>query len=112
METDQQLVRWMLFLTVGTRDGLEALARQDPAMKKALTTLDLLSQDNEVRRWYSEREHALRECHTHLAEAKAEGRKEAARATAIRLLGLGLDLTTIAEATALTVEEVRQLSLP
>ena len=35
----RHLARWMLFLTTKTREGLEALAMEEPAMQKALTTL-------------------------------------------------------------------------
>ena len=118
---DQSLVRWLLFLTLKTLEGLEALAMNDPAIKQALTALEFLSQDEEARRLYRDRERALRAYRTNIRGAREEGREEgrkegreegryeANRATAARLLELGMDVATIAQATGLTEEEILRI---
>ncbi|WP_288009538.1 Rpn family recombination-promoting nuclease/putative transposase [Kyrpidia sp.] len=40
---ERRLVRWMLFFTAKTKEQLEGLAMGDPAIRKALTTLEFLS---------------------------------------------------------------------
>ncbi|ATY86360.1 hypothetical protein CVV65_01520 [Kyrpidia spormannii] len=45
----------MRFLSAETREEMEELAKEDPMIRKALTTLESLSQDPEIRRLYEER---------------------------------------------------------
>ncbi len=56
---EQRLVRWMLFLSARARERMEELAKEEPAMQKAPTTLEWLSQDKEARQLYDDRQRAL-----------------------------------------------------
>lgn len=118
---ERRLVRWMLFFTAKTKEQLEGLAMGDPAIKKALTTLEFLSQDEEARRLYEERMKGLQ---TYLAdmegarqEGREEGRKEggkegdreARRALAKNFLGMGLTVEQVAKGTGLTRNEVEAI---
>lgn len=70
------LGRQMLFLTTKTREGLEALAMEEPAIKKALTTLEFLSQDERARQLYEDRQKALMTYTADIDGAREEGREE------------------------------------
>ncbi|PSR22511.1 MAG: hypothetical protein C7B45_06705 [Sulfobacillus acidophilus] len=73
---ERRLVRWMLFLTTQTRERLEELAMADPALKKALTTLEWLSQDAHTRELYEARQKGLMTYQADLAGAREQGRQE------------------------------------
>ncbi|ADG05608.1 conserved hypothetical protein [Kyrpidia tusciae DSM 2912] len=118
---ERRLVRWMLFFTAKTKEQLEGLAMGDPAIRKALTTLEFLSQDEEARRLYEERMKGLQ---TYLAdmegarqegreegrkEGRKEGDREARRALAKNFLGMGLTVEQVAKGTGLTRNEVEAI---
>ncbi|ATY84004.1 hypothetical protein CVV65_02730 [Kyrpidia spormannii] len=118
---ERRLVRWMLFFMAKSREQLEALAEMDPAIKKAKTTLEFLSQDEEARRLYEQR---LKwkmtyeaEIHGAKAEGREEGRKEgreegerqAKQEVATRLLRMGLTVDQVAEGTGLSRQEVADI---
>lgn len=71
---ERRLVRWMLFFTTKTRERLEELAMPEPAIKKALTTLEFLSQDREARALYEERQKGLMTYQTDMEGYREEGR--------------------------------------
>ncbi|MBX6396615.1 MAG: Rpn family recombination-promoting nuclease/putative transposase, partial [Alicyclobacillaceae bacterium] len=118
---ERRLVRWMLFLTAKSRESLEGLAMQDPAIKKALTTLEFLSQDEEARRLYEERMKGLQTYMAEIHGAKEEGRKEgreegrkegdrnARKEVAKKLLQMGLTIEQVVESTSLSREEVEAI---
>lgn len=82
------LVNWLLFLKGADQSKWEVLTMNEPVLKKAMDTLEFLSQDLEAR-----------------SEGKAEAKKEVAR----KLLALEVDLAVIAEASGLSEEEIRTL---
>ncbi|WP_232796675.1 Rpn family recombination-promoting nuclease/putative transposase [Kyrpidia spormannii] len=105
---EQWLVRWMLFFT----------AMGDRAIRKVLTTLEFLSQDEEARRLYEERMKGLQ---TYLAdmegarqegreegrkEGREEGDREARKELARALLDMGDDSEKVVQVTKLSKEEV------
>ena len=106
---ERRLVRWMLFLTTKTREGLEELAMQEPAIQKALTTLEFLSQDERARQLYEERQKALM---TYLADvegAREEGEHQRAVSAARKMLLAEMDVKQIAEFVDLSVDEVEAI---
>ena len=121
---ERRLVRWMLFLTATTPERLEALAMSDPVVKKVVTALEFLSQDERERALYENRQKALRDWNSSLYNAHEEGVEEGmekgmekgerhqALATARNLLGMGLSVEQIAQATGLSVTEVEHLRAP
>ena len=110
---ERRLVRWMLFLTATTPDRLEALAMSDPVLKKAVNTLEFLSQDARERALYEDRRKALLDWNSSIRSAKEEGREEGERhralATARNLVSMGLSVQQIAQATGLSPAEVEQI---
>jgi flagellar biosynthesis/type III secretory pathway protein FliH len=70
------LVRWGRFLGAVTDDEREELAMQDPAIREAKDTLDLLSADPAVQDLVQRRKLALDLHQIDLRAAKAEGRAE------------------------------------
>ncbi|MFC6650148.1 Rpn family recombination-promoting nuclease/putative transposase [Paenibacillus rhizoplanae] len=100
------------------------LTTNEPVLKKARNTLEFLSQNEEARRQYEARQRYLHDEASmyeaaKVAEAKgwaegeangkAEGKADAQKETAHKLLALGIELSVIAEATGLSVEEIQKL---
>ena len=106
---ERRLVRWMLFLTTKTRKGLEELAMQEPAMKKAITTLEFLSQDERARQLYEERQKAWMTYTADVEGAREEGEHRRAVATARKLVAMGMDVKQIAEVVELPLDEVQAI---
>ncbi|AIQ17756.1 MULTISPECIES: Rpn family recombination-promoting nuclease/putative transposase [Paenibacillus] len=123
------LANWLLFLKGADQSKWEVLTMNEPILKKAMNTLEFLSQNEEARRQYEDRQKYLHDEASMYetaktrgftegvaegkakgkAEGKAEGEAQAKREIARKLLGLGVDLPVIAEASGLTVEEIKQL---
>ncbi|KAI5805251.1 PD-XK nuclease family transposase-domain-containing protein [Pyronema omphalodes] len=99
------LVNWLLFLKGVDKSNWEVLTMKEPMLKKAMDTLEFLSQDTAARLAYDARMKALSDEKSRIEGAKAETSKE----IAIRLLNRGVDLQTISEATGLSVEEIKVL---
>ncbi|GBF73430.1 hypothetical protein PA598K_01719 [Paenibacillus sp. 598K] len=102
---DGSLVNWLLFLKGVDKSNWEVLTMKEPMLKKAMDTLEFLSQDTAARMAYDARMKALSDEQSRIEGAKAETSKE----IAIRLLNRGIDLQTISEATGLSVEEIKVL---
>lgn len=121
------LVNWLLFLKGVDKINWEVLALKEPMLKKAMNTLEFLSQDAAARMAYNARMKALSDEKTRIegaleegkakglaegiAAGMAEGKAEGIAETAARLMALGIDIHTIAEATGLSVEEIQALKL-
>ncbi|MEK4852378.1 Rpn family recombination-promoting nuclease/putative transposase [Paenibacillus sp. FSL H7-0756] len=99
------LVNWLLFLKGVDQSNWEVLTMKEPMLKKAMDTLEFLSQDAAARMAYDARMKALSDEHSRIEGAKAENSKE----IAIKLLDRGIDLQTISEATGLSVEDIKGL---
>lgn len=113
----RKLVRWMLFLLGPARETLEELAMEEPAIKKALTTLEFLSQDREARELYEARQKAMNDWISNIEGAREEGREEGkiqgaqnkAYEVARRMLEKGMPAEEVAELTELSVSEIKQI---
>ncbi|TBL75722.1 Rpn family recombination-promoting nuclease/putative transposase [Paenibacillus thalictri] len=131
------LVNWLLFLKGVDKSHWEVLTMNEPVLKKAMNTLEFLSQDAETRRLYEARQKYLHDeaslidgamtegRNRGLIEGRAEGLKEgkiegraegliegkvAAKIEMAReLLSLGIDIAAIAKASGLTEDEIRNL---
>ena len=111
----------MVFLTTKTREQLEELAMQEPALKKALTTLEFLSQDERTRQLYEERQKGLMTYTADVESAREEGHEEGrqegrqegehqrAETTARKMLLAGMDVRQIAEFVDLSVDAVEAI---
>lgn len=81
----------------------------EPAICKALTAEEIFLKQDKERYLYEMREKALLDHVSAMEGAKEEGRTEAQRETALRLLNMGMALEDIAIATGLSGEELRKL---
>ena len=90
---------------------------QEPAMKKAITTLEFLSQDERARQLYEERQKAWMTYTADVEGAREDGREEGreegehrrAVATARKLVAIGMDVKQIAEVVELPLDEVQAM---
>jgi predicted transposase/invertase (TIGR01784 family) len=99
----------------------EVLTMKEPVLRKAMDTLEFLSQDADARRLYEARQKYLHDEASMIegaraegkaqgkAEGKAEGKTEGKMEMARRLLSLGIELPVIAEASGLSVEVIKSL---
>ncbi len=107
------LVNWLLFLRGVEQTNWEALTVNEPMLKKAMDTLEFLSQDTQTRMEYDARLKFLRDEASRVEGAKAEGvaigeakgKEEMAR----ELLTLGVDVSVIAKASGLSEREINSL---
>ncbi len=103
------LSRWGRFLTAKSREEMEVLAVDDPVMKKAVETLEYLSQDPEVREQYWQRQKGIQTYLTDMAGERRKGREEGLKEAARRLLLYGMRLDRVCEVTGIALEELRRL---
>lgn len=98
---EDRLVKWLLFIRGVGKERWEELASGEPALRKAMTTV----QDREARMLYEMRQKALRDRLCMIEGSKEEGRVEVAKNMLIK----GMDAGLIAELTGLTLEEIEDL---
>lgn len=111
---DGGLINWLLFLKGADKSNWEVLKMNEPTLKKAMDTLEFLSQDREARRLYEERQKYLHDEASMIEWATekglAEGEHKKAVEIAKNLLEMGLDVDTIVKASGLSKEEVAALA--
>ncbi|MEK8129584.1 Rpn family recombination-promoting nuclease/putative transposase [Paenibacillus filicis] len=118
------LVNWLLFLKGVDKSNWEVLTMNEPVLKKAMDTLEFLSQDEEARRLYEDRQKYLHDEASMIEGALAEGEARGlergielgelkkALQMASELLSLGVEISVIAKASGLTEREIRELAKP
>ncbi|MEK4372479.1 Rpn family recombination-promoting nuclease/putative transposase [Paenibacillus sp. FSL R5-0473] len=103
------LVNWLLFLKGVDKSNWEVLTMNEPVLKKAMDTLEFLSQDAESRRLYEDRQKYLHDEASMIEGAKEEGERNKATDVAKKLIKSGVDVDIIASSTGLTKAEVERL---
>ncbi|MGG3852707.1 Rpn family recombination-promoting nuclease/putative transposase [Brevibacillus agri] len=121
---DNELERWLLLLEADDheeiRKELEAIAMQDPVMKRAFDEWEDLSRDEKKWVEYESRRKAIldemavvREAEIRQQKAReeglAEGERQKAMEVAKNLLAMDMSVEVIAKATGLSAEEIEQL---
>ncbi len=113
-----RLAQWLLFLTTRREEELEVLRVADPIFKRAVETLEYLSQDPVAREAFLAREKGRQTYRADIEgsreagreegreEGRQEGRQEARKQTAANLLTMGLSVDQVAAATGLSPAEV------
>ena len=93
----------------------------DPIMKEVVNAKMAFTEDEIMRRQYAQREKALRDYRSDMAEARREGILEGRRegeqkgrskekvSIAVNMLRLGIDVSRIAAATGLSIADVELL---
>ncbi len=82
------------------------IAQKDPYIKSTYDQLQIISQDEQKRMEYEAREKAILDYNQSMYEAEQRG----VHKTAKKLLSLGVDINTIAEATSLSIDEINALN--
>ncbi|MDF2648488.1 MAG: hypothetical protein K0Q73_4293 [Paenibacillus sp.] len=123
---DNRLVRWLTFISGASQERWEELAMDTPGLKKAMTTLEFLSQDKEMRALYEMRRKAQLDEQSALdyAESRGEergekrgeergekrGEERGRTAVAMNLLRKGsMSISEITEVTGLSEAEIEEL---
>jgi predicted transposase/invertase (TIGR01784 family) len=125
---EDKLIRWLLFLKVPEKTKWEELAENMPELKKAMTTLEYLSQSREARALYEMRQKALMDeasLRDWAENAEKRGMEQgmekgveigidkgleiAKVEFAKKLLAEGLDISLISRTTGLPIEEIEKL---
>lgn len=99
------LVNWLLFLKSEDKTNWEVLTMNEPTLRKAMDTLEFLSQNEEARRLYEIRQKALHDEASMMTGAKEEGKLEITK----NLLAMGLDISTISKATGFSAADLEQM---
>jgi predicted transposase/invertase (TIGR01784 family) len=85
----------------------------EPMLKKAMDTLEFLSQDAATRMAYDARMKALSDEKSMIegarAEGEAKGKVEGKVEMARELLALGVDMSAVVKASGLSAEEIKKL---
>uniref|UniRef100_UPI00398ABC0E Rpn family recombination-promoting nuclease/putative transposase n=1 Tax=Paenibacillus ehimensis TaxID=79264 RepID=UPI00398ABC0E len=106
-------VNWLLFLKGADKSNWEVLTMNEPVLKKAMDTLEFLSQDAEARRLYEDRQKFLHDeasmIEGALAEGEARGERKKALEMAKELLAHGVEISIIAKASGLPESEILAL---
>jgi len=107
------LVNWLLFLKGVDKSNWEVLAMNEPMLKKAMDTLEFLSQDAAARMAYEARMKALSDEKSRIEgarlEGEARGQRQKTEEMARELLALGVDISVISKASKLSEQEIRNL---
>ncbi|OPH46620.1 hypothetical protein BC351_14125 [Paenibacillus ferrarius] len=108
-EMDSRLVNWLMFINGTNQDQWEELAMDTPGLKKAMTTLEFLSQDKEARMLYEARKRALLDEQSALDYVESRGEAKGKAEVAANMLQEGLPVSLIAKVTGLSETEVEAL---
>jgi len=103
------LLNWLLFLKSEDTTNWEVLKVNEPALGKAMTALEYLSQDAEARRLYEMRQKALHDEASMLEGARTEGELAGKLEVALNMLAKGMDTATITELTGFSAEQLGKL---
>ncbi|HEX9060004.1 MAG TPA: Rpn family recombination-promoting nuclease/putative transposase, partial [Clostridia bacterium] len=106
---NNSLNKWLAFLTKPERKVLEVAEMAEPAIKKAITVLDMLSRDPDTVRLAELRMKQILDERSMVEGAKEEGIKEGIIKTAKSALKKGADISFVVAITGLSEEEVKKL---
>ncbi len=112
-KVNSNLDKWLTFLTEPKKEGMEVLEIEDPAIRKAITVLDMLSRDPETVRLAELRMKKILDDTSMLEGAKEEGKIEGKIEEKIEItknaLKKGFDISAIIDITGLSEEEVLKI---
>ena len=108
-EDTSDILLWAKFISAEKEEEFTMLATKNPYIKSAYEQLQVISQDKTKRLEYKAREKVIRDYNQMMFEAKQPGRYENSINIAKNFLALGLPLSTIAQGTGLSEEQIKQL---
>ena len=106
---DNYLWHWLRFLRAESREDLEMVAQASPKLKKTVVKLLELSEDEHARMIYEAEVKALRDDRSRVRGAFEKGANEKALEIARNLIAIGMPVEKIADATALSYEEIEKV---
>jgi predicted transposase/invertase (TIGR01784 family) len=117
LPTQSGLLNWLFFLRGTDTTNWEVLQMNEPTIKKAMTTLEFLSQDSEARIRYEERQKYLHDeasamewaMDNGVEKGKQEGERQKSLEIAKNLLKEGLAIDVISKVTGLSEKEIVSL---
>ena len=124
-----RLGKWTAYFSNCSAEETEELAMSDPIMKEVVNAEMAFTEDEIMRRQYTQREKALRDYRSDMAEARRKGEQKGRRegeqkgrregeqkgrseekvSIAVNMLRLGIDVSHIAAATGLSIADVELL---
>jgi predicted transposase/invertase (TIGR01784 family) len=106
-ELNSSLNKWLAFLTKPEKGVMEVVEMGEPAIRKAITVLDMLSRDPETVRLAELRMKKILDEKSMIEGAKEEGKEE----VAINLLKLGMSEDIVSQGTGLSIDKIREIKL-
>ncbi|MDR2603761.1 MAG: PD-(D/E)XK nuclease family transposase [Desulfovibrio sp.] len=112
------VTQWMLFLRAKEKEEFMQLAQENPDIAEAWEVVQVLSADDRVRAEAEAREKAYMDYDVNVTEAhreglqkgRQEGRQEEKPAVAVSALRKEIPVSTIAEITGSSIDEVNQIA--
>lgn len=106
-ELNNSLNKWLAFLTKPEKEVMEVVEMGEPAIRKAITVLDMLSRDPETVRLAELRMKKILDEKSMLEGAKQEGKEE----DALNFLKLGISEEIVAQGTGLSIDKIMEIKL-
>ncbi|QAA31083.1 Rpn family recombination-promoting nuclease/putative transposase [Clostridium manihotivorum] len=105
-ELNNSLNMWLAFLT---KPEKEVSKMGEPAIRKAITVLDMLSRDPETVRRAELRMKQILDEKSMVEGAREEGKVEGKEEAALNFLRLGISEETVAQGTGLSIDKIREI---
>jgi predicted transposase/invertase (TIGR01784 family) len=109
LELDDKLNEWLLFLKDPNNKILEKVMEKEKNIKKAITILDIISQDKQERMLYEARQKAIMDYNSNMYGAREEGRTEGKFETAKAMINDGMDIALVSKYTGIDVQKLNSL---
>lgn len=110
---NDKLSAWIIFFNAKNEEELDKVANLNPAIKKAVKVVKVMSQDEKEREAYNMREKALHDIATFIKEGEKIGEKKGETKKAIKviknMLALNADIDFISKSTELSIEEILKI---
>ena len=112
-EDTNEILLWAKFISAEREEEFDMLATKNPYIKSAYEHLQIISQDKKKRLEYESREKAIRDHNQMMYEAEQRGMQrgeyEKAISIAKNFLALGFSISSIAQGTGLSEEQIKKL---
>lgn len=108
-EPKNQLAQWVMFLNDPNESEVSKIMEYNKDIKEAMDELEKISKDEELRIVAELREKAIRDEKNGLRHAREEGKLEAKKDVAKKMIEKGIEIDTISELTGLEKEEILKL---
>jgi predicted transposase/invertase (TIGR01784 family) len=110
VDDGSQLWAWSRFMAARTEEELDMVAAGNPHVAQAVQRVRYFTDDEQRRLDLEAHEKWLHDQATRLRSVRAEGRAEGRVEVVRRMVARGWDVAGVADATGLTVDEVRKLA--